>query len=168
MGSLQGLVKLEANGIGIQEVPTSITLLTKLQVLSLAGCKAGESKSRNLVLSLRSSPTEGLPLPSLSGLCSLKICWWISDCNLLEGALLSDLGSLSSLGRFDLTRNSFIAVPCSLKRLTLEQHCKSLQSLPEFPSSIQDLWANECHPWELWGSGGNQSNTLKVSFSIYT
>ncbi|RVW29913.1 hypothetical protein CK203_112181 [Vitis vinifera] len=66
MGSLQGLVKLEANGIGIQEVPTSITPLAKLQVLSLAGCKAGESKSRNLVLSLRSSPTEGLPLPSLS------------------------------------------------------------------------------------------------------
>ena len=73
MGSLQGLVKLEANGIGIQEVPTSITPLAKLQVLSLAGCKAGESKSRNLVLSLRSSPTEGLPLPSLSGLCSLKM-----------------------------------------------------------------------------------------------
>ena len=73
MGSLQGLVKVEANGSGIQEVPTSITLLTKLQVLSLAGCKAGESKSRNLVLSLRSSPTEGLSLPSLSGLCSLKM-----------------------------------------------------------------------------------------------
>ena len=73
MGSLQCLVKLKANGNGRQEVSTSITLLTKLQVLSLAGCKAGESNSRNLVLSLRSSPTEGLPLPSLSGLCSLKM-----------------------------------------------------------------------------------------------
>ena len=73
MGSLQGLVKLEANASGIQEVPTSIALLTKLQVSSLAGCKGGESKSRNLILSLPSSPTEGLPLPSLSGLCSLKM-----------------------------------------------------------------------------------------------
>nr|CAN75332.1 hypothetical protein VITISV_004838 [Vitis vinifera] len=41
MGSLQGLVKLEANASGIQEVPTSIALLTKLQVSSLAGSSKG-------------------------------------------------------------------------------------------------------------------------------
>ncbi|KAL6329275.1 hypothetical protein AAG906_015475 [Vitis piasezkii] len=102
MGSPQWLVKLEANGSGIQEVPTSITLLTKFQVSALAGCKAGESMSRNLVLFLRSSPTEGFPLPSL----------------------------------LDLSRNGFITVPGSLKRLIVEQHCKSLKSLPEPPSTI--------------------------------
>lgn len=67
--------------------PTSITLLTKFQVSALARGKAGESMSRNLVLSLRSSPTEGLPLPSLLGLCSLKVLN-LSDYNLLEGAYL--------------------------------------------------------------------------------
>ncbi|KAJ9687194.1 hypothetical protein PVL29_015875 [Vitis rotundifolia] len=113
MGSPQCLVKLKANGIGIQEVPTSITLLTKLQVLSLAGCKGGESKSRNLALSLRSIPTEGLRLPSLSVLFSLRKLN-LSDCNLLEADLPSDIGSLSSLKCLDLSRNSFITVPASL------------------------------------------------------
>ena len=61
-------------------------------------------------------------------------------------SLPSDLGSLSSLERLDLSRNGFITVPGSLKRLIVEQHCKSLQSLPEPPSSIQDLWAT--HPWK--------------------
>ncbi|RVW29908.1 Disease resistance-like protein DSC1 [Vitis vinifera] len=147
MGSLQCLVKLESNGSGIQEVPTSITLLTNLQVLSLTGCKGGESKSRNLALSLRSSPTEGFRLSSLTALYSLKELN-LSDCNLLEGALPSDLSSLSWLERLDLSRNSFITVPSlsrlpQLERLILE-HCKSLQSLPELPSSIIELLANDC------------------------
>ncbi|KAJ9687371.1 hypothetical protein PVL29_016026 [Vitis rotundifolia] len=148
MGSLQCLVKLKANGTGIQEVPTSFTLLTNLEELSLAGCKGGESKSRNLALSLRSSPTEGLRLPSLSVPHSLRKLN-LSDCNLLEADLPSDLGSLSSLECLDLSRNSFITVPASLSRLPhlqrlILEHCKSLQSLPELPSSIEELLANDC------------------------
>ncbi|CBI39354.3 unnamed protein product, partial [Vitis vinifera] len=45
LGSLQCLAELNADGSGIQEVPPSITLLTNLQKLSLAGCKGGDSKS---------------------------------------------------------------------------------------------------------------------------
>ena len=147
MGSLQCLLKLKANGSGIQEVPTSITLLTKLQVLSLAGCKGGGSKSKNLALSLRASPTDGLRLSSLTVLHSLKKLN-LSDCNLLEGALPSDLSSLSWLECLDLSRNSFITVPSlsrlpRLERLILE-HCKSLRSLPELPSSVEELLANDC------------------------
>ncbi|KAJ9687191.1 hypothetical protein PVL29_015872 [Vitis rotundifolia] len=147
MGRLQCLVKLKANGSGIQEVPNSITLLTNLQVLSLTGCKGGESKSRNLALSLRSSPTEGFRLSSLTALYSLKELN-LSDCNLLEGALPSDLSSLSWLERLDLSRNSFITVPSlsrlpRLERLILE-HCTSLQSLPELPSSLIELLGNDC------------------------
>ncbi|KAJ9687367.1 hypothetical protein PVL29_016023 [Vitis rotundifolia] len=147
MGSLQCLVKLEANGTGIQEVPTSCTLLTNLQELSLAGCKGGESKSRNLALSLRPSPTEGLRLSFLTALHSLKKLN-LSDCNLLEGALPSDLSSFSWLEHLDLSRNSFITVPglsrlLRLERLKLED-CKSLRSLPELPSSIDELLANDC------------------------
>ncbi|KAJ9687376.1 hypothetical protein PVL29_016029 [Vitis rotundifolia] len=146
MGSLQCLVKLKANGTGIQEVPTSFTLLTNPQELSLAGCKGGESKSWNLALSLRSSPTEGLRLSFLTALHSLKELN-LSDCNLMEGALPSDLSSLSRLERLDLSRNSFITVP-SLSRLPrleslILERCKSLQSLPELPS-IDELLANDC------------------------
>ena len=154
MGSLQCLLKLKANGSGIQEVPTSITLLTKLQVLSLAGCKGGGSKSKNLALSLRASPTDGLRLSSLTVLHSLKKLN-LSDRNLLEGALPSDLSSLSWLECLDLSRNNFITVPTSLSRLPhlrrlIVEHCKNLQSLPELPSSIKVLLANDCTSLETF------------------
>ncbi|WKA00211.1 hypothetical protein VitviT2T_018593 [Vitis vinifera] len=154
MGSLQCLLKLKANGSGIQEVPSSITLLTRLQVLSLAGCKGGGSKSRNLALSLRASPTDGLRLSSLTVLHSLKKLN-LSDRNLLEGALPSDLSSLSWLECLDLSRNNFITVPTSLSRLPhlrrlIVEHCKNLQSLPELPSSIKELLANDCTSLETF------------------
>ncbi|RVW29916.1 TMV resistance protein N [Vitis vinifera] len=165
MGSLQCLLKLKANGSGIQEVPSSITLLTKLQVLSLAGCKRGGSKSRNLALSLRASPTDGLRLSSLTVLHSLKKLN-LSDRNLLEGALPSDLSSLSWLECLDLSRNNFITVPTSLRRLLhlrrlIVEHCKNLQSLPELPSSIKELLANDCTSLETF-SGNEQSDTVEA------
>ncbi|XP_034701582.1 disease resistance protein RPV1-like isoform X1 [Vitis riparia] len=170
MGSLQCLVKLKANGTGIQEVPTSITLLTKLEVLSLAGCKGGESKSRNLALSLRASPTDGLRPSFLPVLCPLKKLN-LSDCNLLEGGLPSDLSSLSWLECLDLSRNSFITVPSlsrlpRLNRLILE-HCKSLRSLPELPSSIEELVANDCTSLETISNPSSAYAWRKSTFFYF-
>ena len=148
--------KVEANESGIQEEPTSITRLSKPEELSLAGCKGGESKSRTLALCLRSSsPREGLRLPSLSSLCFLKELN-LSDCNLVEGAVLSDLSSLSSLERLDLSKNGFITLPGSLCRLPrleklILEHCKSLQSLPEIISPrFRSLWADGCTSLETF------------------
>ena len=149
LGSLQCLEELNADGTAIEEVPPSITLLSKLKVLSLAGCKGGVSMSWNLVLSFWSSlPRKHLRLPSLLGLNSLRSLN-LSDCGLLEGALPTDLASLSSLQNLDLSRNSFITVPGSLSQLSRLQnlilkHCKSLQSLPELPSSIETLDCDDC------------------------
>ncbi|RVW15078.1 TMV resistance protein N [Vitis vinifera] len=122
----------------------------------------GESKPRNQVFSFRSSTTERLRLPSFSSLYSLKVLN-ISHCNLSEGALPSDLGSLPSLERLDLSGNSFITIPASLsglsqlRSLTIE-YCKSLQSLPELPSSIERLNAHSCTSLE----------TFSCSSSAYT
>ncbi|XP_034677378.1 disease resistance protein RUN1-like isoform X2 [Vitis riparia] len=155
LGSLQCLVELKVDGTAIQEVPPSINLLTNLQELSLAGCKGWESKSWNLAFSFGSSPTlEPLRLPRLSGLYSLKTLN-LSDCNLLEGALPIDLSSLSSLEWLDLSRNSFITIPASLSGLSrlnvlMLPYCKSLQSLPELPSSIEYLNAEACTSLETF------------------
>ena len=125
------------------------TLLSKIKVLSFAGCKGGVSMSWNLVLSFWSSlPRKHLRLPSLLGLHSLRSLN-LSDCGLLEGALPTDLASLSSLQSLDQSRNSFITVPGSLSQLSRLQnlilkHCKSLQSLPELPSSIETLDCDDC------------------------
>ncbi|XP_034681482.1 disease resistance protein RUN1-like isoform X2 [Vitis riparia] len=165
LGSLQCLVELKADGTAIQEVPPSINLLTNLQELSLAGCKGWESKSWNLAFSFGSSATlEPLRLPRLSGLYSLKELI-LSDCNLLEGALPIDLGSLSSLEWLDLSRNSFITIPASLSGLSrlktlILPYCKSLQSLPELPSSIEYLNAEACTSLETF-SCSSSACTLK-------
>ncbi|KAL6329283.1 hypothetical protein AAG906_015487 [Vitis piasezkii] len=153
MGSLQYLVNLGANRSGIQELPNSITLLTKLEVLSL------------------SSLTEGLRLSFLTALYSLKALN-LSDCNLLEGALPSDLSSLSWLKYLDLSGNSFITVPSlsplpRLRQLILE-NCKSLQSLPELPSSIEKLLANDCTSLETFSypSSGLMRKSRNFSFEF--
>ncbi|KAJ9675886.1 hypothetical protein PVL29_024718 [Vitis rotundifolia] len=149
LGSLQCLVELNADGSGIQDLPPSIRHLTNLQVLSLAECK-----KRVVFFSLWSSPTGCLQLRSLSYLSSLKTLN-LRDCNLLEGALPSDLSSLASLNCLDLRENNFKTIPASLRRLSqltelLLSHCKSLQSVPELPSSIRYVDANHCPSLETF------------------
>ena len=153
LGSLQCLVELKAESSGIQEVPHSINLLTNLQVLSLSGCKGEKSKKRKLVLSF-SPPTIPSWLPSFWGLKSLTELY-LSDCNLLEGIIPSDLTSLSSLVVLDLSRNSFITIPTSLSGLSRLERliltgCMRLRSLPELPASIQCLKANDCTSLETF------------------
>ena len=167
LGSLRCLVNLNADGSGIQEVGPSITLLTNLQVLSLAGCK-----KRNVVFSLWSSPTVCLQLRSLLNLSSVKTLS-LSDCNLSEGALPSDLSSLSSLESLDLSKNNFITIPASLNRLSQLlylslSHCKSLQSVPELPSTIQKVYADHCPSLEtfsLSACASRKLNQLNFTFS---
>ena len=123
IGDLQCLEELQVNGSGIQEVPTSITLLSKLKRLLLGGCKEGESKSRTPVLSLRSSPCDSSYLSSLV---------WL---DLSRKTFTTLPSSLSQLPR--------------LQCLILDD-CKSLRSLPEPPSSIVCLWANGCTSLETF------------------
>ena len=148
-GGLQCLEELEANGSGIQEVSTSITLLSKLRRLLLAGCKEGEFKSRTQVLSLRSSPREGLRLPSLSSL-----------------SLPCDLSYLPSLVSLDLSRKTFTTLPGSLSQLPqlqclILEDCKSLRSLPVPPSSIIALWADGCTSLETFSYPSNAYTARK-------
>ncbi|KAL6328608.1 hypothetical protein AAG906_003293 [Vitis piasezkii] len=144
---LNGLVLLKLkNCKRLASLPESICKLTSLQTLTLSGCSElkklpddmGAYNSRNLALSLRASPTDGLRLSSLTVLHSLKKLN-LSDRNLLEGALPSDLSSLSWLECLDLSRNNFITVPTSLSRLPhlrrlIVEHCKNLQSLAGLPA----------------------------------
>ena len=162
--------KVKTNESGIQEEPTSITRLSKPEELSLAGCKGGESKSRTLALCMcSSSPREGLRLTSLSSLCFLKELN-LSDCNLVEGAVLSDLSSLSSLERLDLSKNGFITLPGSLCRLPrleklILEHCKSLQSLPEIISPrFGSIWADGCTSLEIFPCPSSAYPLLKPFF----
>ncbi|XP_059627261.1 uncharacterized protein LOC132270068 [Cornus florida] len=73
----------------------------------------------------------------------------LSDCNLSERGIPSDLGSLSSLKMLNLSRNSFVSLPATISHLSQLVSlrlagCKRLEALPELPSSINLLYADDC------------------------
>ncbi|TXG49822.1 hypothetical protein EZV62_025697 [Acer yangbiense] len=145
---LEHLEELDVGGTAITQVPSSIARLTNLQKLSFQKCNSQPWWSSYL---LRTN-TRCLALPSLIGLRSLKKLN-LSECNLLEGTLPKDLDSLYSLEELDLSKNKFISLPESIKRLSnLEilclDNCEWLGSLPELPSNILCVWADGCHSLE--------------------
>ncbi|XP_059638926.1 TMV resistance protein N-like [Cornus florida] len=149
LGNLKCLVELRANKTGIKRLPSSITLLKELKVLSLSGCRGTMlTQSPFWFLPRKREDSLCLVLPSLAGLYSLTKLD-LSDCNLSEGGIPSDLGSLSSLIELNLSRNNFVSLPASISQLSrlLRLHvegCKRLKALPEFPSSLSKLFAKDC------------------------
>ncbi|RVW45319.1 Disease resistance-like protein DSC1 [Vitis vinifera] len=152
LGSLQGLEKLKAAETAIKELPPSISLLENLEVLSFKGCKGLEFKPRNSLLFFQLLPAEiphsgGLQLPSFSGLRSLRKLN-LSDCNISERAIPMTL-ALCAHWNIRSERKQFCYSTCKphqlsqLKGLRLG-YCKRLQSLPELPSSIEEIDAHDC------------------------
>ncbi|KAM7252910.1 hypothetical protein ACFE04_025528 [Oxalis oulophora] len=108
----------------------------------LVGCLLPGQKPKSLGFTLP---------PSLSGLLSLKELN-LSDCNLFDESLPSDLVRISTLKKLNLSRNHFITLPNGISQLSQLQsleleYCKKLEGVPELPSSIEDLRTFNC--WSL-------------------
>ncbi|KAH9681221.1 ADP-ribosyl cyclase/cyclic ADP-ribose hydrolase [Citrus sinensis] len=153
VGQVESLEELDISGTAIRRPPSSIFLMKNLRALSFSGCSGPPSSTLwhlHVPFNLmgKSSYPVALMLYSLSGLCSL-IKLDISDCNLGEGAIPSDIGNLCSLKELYLSRNNFVTLPASisgllnLKELELED-CKRLQSLPQIPPNLWLVRANGC------------------------
>ncbi|KAM7469124.1 hypothetical protein LguiA_007307 [Lonicera macranthoides] len=140
----------EAYGTAVTELPSSIGYLKNLKKLSL--CKSSSQSPTSIFQSLfqlrkPQKTTKSLVLAPIWGLTSLTSLD-LTDCNLLEGAIPSDLGSLFSLEELCLGGNNFENLP-SLNQLSQLAHlelsrCKMLQELPELPSRLNRLFANDC------------------------
>ncbi|XP_010645905.1 disease resistance protein RPV1 [Vitis vinifera] len=145
-GSLEMLKELYADEIAIRVLPSSFSFLRNLKILSFKGCKG--PLSTLWLLPRRTSNSIGSILQPLSGLCSLTTLN-LSNCNLSDEPNLSSLGFLSSLEDLHLGGNDFVTLPSTisrlsnLKRLELE-NCRRLQALPELPSSIYHIYAENC------------------------
>ncbi|KAL6311181.1 hypothetical protein AAG906_025770 [Vitis piasezkii] len=156
MGSL---LELFLDGTALKELPSSIQHLSGLVLLNLRECKSlailphsicklkslqtlipsGCSKLDNLpeVVARRNSTLWAFATASFFGLRSLRKLN-LSDCRILEGAIPNDFSSLLiGIFRSDLNQLS------QLKGLGLG-YCKRLQSLPELPSSIEEIDAHDC------------------------
>ncbi|KAJ9676203.1 hypothetical protein PVL29_024951 [Vitis rotundifolia] len=145
-GSLEMLKELYADEIAIRVPLSSFSFLRNLKILSFKGCNGPSSTL--WLLPRRSSNSIDSILQPLSGLRSL-ITLNLSNCNLSDEPNLSSLGFLSSLEELYLGGNDFVTLPSTisqlskLKLLGLE-NCKRLQVLPELPSSIYYICAENC------------------------
>ncbi|XVF78197.1 hypothetical protein PTKIN_Ptkin14bG0110800 [Pterospermum kingtungense] len=157
---VETLEQLDLSGTAIRKPPTFIFQFKNLKVLSFNGCKGPPSKLRPKLpyffklLQRVSTDSMTLMLPArLSGLSSLTRLN-LSDCNLWEGAIPSDICCLSSLKQLDLSGNNFIYLPATLGRLSKLQYlglsdCRELKSLPELLTSVEFVRIDGCTSLEV-------------------
>ncbi|KAL6315510.1 hypothetical protein AAG906_000808 [Vitis piasezkii] len=179
--NLKGLEFLDlASCKKLVTLPTHICNLKSLKTLHVYGC----SKLNKLPKSLGSLQClEHLdagclgsiapPLPSLSGLCSLRILhlnglnlmqWSIQDdicrlyslevldltnCNLIDDGIADEIFRLSSLQVLCLSRNHISKIPAGISQLSKLRvlgfsHCKMAVDIPELPSSLRSIDVHAC------------------------
>nr|XP_016506384.1 PREDICTED: TMV resistance protein N [Nicotiana tabacum] len=133
IGDLDNLRVFDASDTLILRPPSSIIRLNKLIILMFRGFKDGVHFE--------------FP-PVAEGLHSLEYLN-LSYCNLIDGGLPEDIGSLSSLKKLDLSRNNFEHLPSSIAQLGALQSldlkdCQRLTQLPELPPELNELHV-DCH-----------------------
>ena len=176
-GNLEMLKELHADGTAVRVLPFPFSFLRNLEILSFEGCKG--SPSTSWLLPGRSSSSTSFILHHLPGLCSLTRLN-LSYCNVSDETNLSSICLLSSLEVLDLCGNNFVTLPnfrglSNLEALRLDK-CKRLQVLPELPSNIYLLSAQDCISFKNASNHELQSvlpttkwpkRTSRVSSSLY-
>ncbi|KAJ4717275.1 putative Disease resistance protein [Melia azedarach] len=170
----ENLEELDISGTAIRKPGSSISLLNNLKTL-FRRCKGPPASTSwcsrfpfKLMPKRNLDPT-GLVLPSLlTGLSSLTELD-LSDCNLIEGAIPTDMCNLVSLEKLNLSRNNFVSLPetisCLPKLLCLMlEDCKSLQSLTKFPSNAMRVRVDGCASLERVPDTLKSCNSTSLSF----
>ncbi|CAN6686897.1 unnamed protein product [Malus baccata var. baccata] len=146
---MKSLSTLFIRGTAIEKLPSSIEHLVGLTRLSMNKCRRelfvdmknlkSLSLSGPLAKARDDGPCWGLVLSSLYHLRCLEDLV-LRYCDLGEGDIADDIGCLSSLKKLDLSGNSFVTLPASIKCLSrLEKlylnECQRLEQLPDLPSN---------------------------------
>nr|XP_011470661.1 PREDICTED: uncharacterized protein LOC105353315 [Fragaria vesca subsp. vesca] len=139
------LSKLCLGGSAVEKLPSSSEHLnTSLMELDLNGIVTSEQpyslflRLQNLMVSsFGFFPRKSPQLASLKHYSCLRELN-LNDCNLYEGDIPNDFGSLSSLEFLELRGNNFVSLPASMHLLSKLSYinvreCKRLQQLPELP-----------------------------------
>ncbi|KAM7460213.1 hypothetical protein LguiB_036407 [Lonicera macranthoides] len=172
LGSLESLERLSLDGTAITQPPLSIGGLNKLRSLSFNKSRQSSTSPFQFLFPVKRKRQEDstrslvlLSVSDLHSLCHLDL----SHCNLFDGAFPSDLESMCSLETLGLNGNYFTNIPSlsqfsQLSYLYLDD-CKMLDALPELPSSIVELSANDCPSLRLFADQFTSTNKVcSVSF----
>ncbi|XP_016650361.1 PREDICTED: TMV resistance protein N-like isoform X1 [Prunus mume] len=159
-----------------EEWPSSFGLLGNLESFFFRGPKGLSQQSWYMSLLFQIFPMKSLQpmrpfLPPLSGLFSLKELD-LSDGNLLEGAIPSDIGCLPSLVSLNLSGNNFLSLPTSIGQLSKLENlylsrCKRLRHLPVLSSEVNlEVTADGCTSLELLQSPSNLNRVNSSGFNF--
>lgn len=176
LGEVECLEELDVGGTAIRQIPPSIVRLVNLKIFSLHGCKGQPRKilSSDFFLSLllpnKNSDSICLSFPHFTGLSSLQTLD-LSDCNLLEGAIPFDIGSLFLLEAVDLSGNNFVSLPSSINQLLklkifCLERCRNLKSLPELPPEIVFVGAEDCTSLETISAFPKLSRSQNIALNF--
>ena len=147
---------LHLRGMGITELPSSIERLKGLKSLELINCENLETLPNsigNLTCLSRLFVRNCSKLHKLpDNLRSLQCCLTeldLAGCNLMEGAIPSDLWCLSSLESLDVSENHIRCIPVGIIQLSKliflgMNHCPKLEEISELPSSLRMIQAHGC------------------------
>ncbi|KAM7461536.1 hypothetical protein LguiA_029657 [Lonicera macranthoides] len=167
LGSLGCLMQLHLDGTAITQPPLSIGGLNNLSFLSCRNSPQSSTSPLQFLFPLKrkrqEDSTRSLVLLSVSGLHSLNYLN-VGGCNMFDGAIPTDLEPMCSLEVLYLNGNYFTNIP-SLSQLSqlswlYLDDCKMLDALPELPSSIEKLSANDCPSLRLFADQFTNSNKL--------
>ncbi|KAJ9676325.1 hypothetical protein PVL29_025045 [Vitis rotundifolia] len=161
---MEHLQLLHLRGMVIGELPSSIERLRGLTRLELSNCEnlvslpntIGNLTCLHTLLVHNCSKLHKLP----DNLRSLQRCLRILDlggCNLMEGAIPSDLWCLFSLVSLNVSENNIRRIPTGIIHLaqlyTLRMnHCPMLEEIPKLPSSLRSIEAHGCPHLEALSS----------------
>ncbi|BFG19700.1 hypothetical protein CerSpe_059740 [Prunus speciosa] len=155
LGDMVSLTILEADNTEIGHIPTSIVKLKNLRILSLSG--------------------ENFEIPSFTPFITwLKLFNRVmstldAGCRLTEDAIPKDLCSLISLEHLLLGANNLRSLPSlaalsKLKVLCLNA-CRKLRAIPDLPTNLYVLKANDCPELETIPDFSKMSNMRELYLS---
>ncbi|XP_042480677.1 disease resistance protein RPS4-like [Macadamia integrifolia] len=135
----------------MERLPVNMGLLSKLSSVLLNDCTRLKSLPEDLPSSLRS--------------------FSIESCKSFEG--LPNFVNIPSLSNLNLSNNNFSSLPASISQLSHLQtlymrNCTRVQSLPDLPTSVRNLFAGGCSSMLLTESKKEvESSEMESSESQY-
>ena len=164
MVDMGGLYHLSASGMAMTELPSSIGHLKTLDKIELINCEnlltlpdsVGNFTHPYSLYVRNCSKLHKLPESLRSMQCCLRELD-LAGCNLMEGAIPSDLWCLSSLQILDLSENNICRIPVGITQLPMLEdlrvnHCLMLKEIPELPSRLRRIQAHGCPCLEMLSS----------------
>ncbi|XP_054777792.1 TMV resistance protein N-like isoform X1 [Prosopis cineraria] len=181
VGNMEPLMCILADGSAINELPSSIGNLPRLEVLSLTSCKSLRKLPNSLLTlhNLKGLKLGGLKLHGRKSLkkllqenqppimsCSKLDRLDLHDCGLLDEDLHLPLKCFKHVKDLILSWNDFVSLPECIKEcvhlMNLEvNNCKRLRDIPELPSRLGDIRAENCTSLTMESSGRLWSQAIK-------